>query len=85
VRGIVASKIIDAFNTLFHSPFSIIVNCITAKMTGSKRKREQAKFYAVRQGHTPGIYYSWADCQEQMKGYKGAVSKYSTLIAVSAL
>lgn len=34
-----------------------------------------AKIYAVRQGVVPGIYTTWADCEKQVKGYKGAEYK----------
>ncbi len=38
------------------------------------------KFYAVRCGRQSGIYKTWADCQKQTIGYKGAVYKgFSTL------
>lgn len=30
------------------------------------------KFYAVQQGHTPGIYLTWSECEAQVKGYPGA-------------
>lgn len=33
------------------------------------------KFYAVAKGKTPGIYYDWASCQEQVSGFGGAVFK----------
>ena len=33
------------------------------------------KYYAVRQGETPGIYLSWGDCQKNIKGYSGAEYK----------
>lgn len=33
------------------------------------------KYYAVRVGKNPGVYESWADCQEQTHGYPGAVFK----------
>lgn len=33
------------------------------------------KFYAVRQGREPGIYNSWAECQRQTTGFKGATFK----------
>lgn len=33
------------------------------------------KYYAVRIGKTPGIYYTWDDCKAQVEGYKGAVYK----------
>lgn len=35
-----------------------------------------AKFYyAVKLGRNPGIYESWAECEMQVKGYKGAKYK----------
>ncbi|KAL8799152.1 MAG: hypothetical protein Q9200_007611 [Gallowayella weberi] len=41
---------------------------------GTKRKRgTDPKFYAVRAGHRPGIYHTWADCLEQVKGFKKAL------------
>jgi ribonuclease HI len=40
-----------------------------------KRKRVDHKFYAVRVGNKPGIYHSWTDCQEQVRGFKGAICK----------
>jgi len=33
------------------------------------------KYYAVRQGHVPGIYGTWGDCQKQTNGYSGAEFK----------
>lgn len=32
-------------------------------------------YYGVREGIVPGVYETWADCQEQIKGYSGAVYK----------
>lgn len=41
---------------------------------GTKRKRAaEPKFYAVRVGFQPGIYHTWADCLEQVKGFKKAL------------
>lgn len=39
-----------------------------------------AKFYyGVKEGKMPGVYESWAECEEQVKGYSGAVfKKFST-------
>ena len=34
-----------------------------------------SKFYAVKIGRNPGIYNSWADCQQQVNGFKGAIFK----------
>lgn len=33
------------------------------------------KYYAVRAGRVPGIYNSWDECQNQTKGFPGAVFK----------
>lgn len=33
------------------------------------------KYYAVRQGRTPGVYETWAECQKQVIGYSGASYK----------
>lgn len=33
------------------------------------------KFYVVWKGKRPGVYSSWSDCQEQIKGYPGAEYK----------
>ncbi len=33
------------------------------------------KYYAVKQGRTPGIYMTWAECESMVKGYPGAVYK----------
>lgn len=34
-----------------------------------------AKYYGVKQGIKPGVYTTWPECQEQVKGYKGALYK----------
>ncbi len=33
------------------------------------------KFYAVKNGKKPGVYRTWAECEEQVKGFSGAVYK----------
>ena len=33
------------------------------------------KYYAVRVGKTPGIYFTWADCSAQVTGFKGKKDK----------
>ena len=33
------------------------------------------KYYAVKEGRRPGIYYTWDECKEQVTGYKGAIYK----------
>ena len=32
-------------------------------------------FYAVVKGRRPGVYTSWSDCENHIKGYKGAYFK----------
>lgn len=34
-----------------------------------------SKFYVVWQGHQPGIYASWAECEQQVKGFPNAQYK----------
>lgn len=34
-----------------------------------------SKIYAVKVGINPGIYFTWAECEAQVKGYKGAIYK----------
>ncbi|KAK5172623.1 uncharacterized protein LTR77_002743 [Saxophila tyrrhenica] len=53
----------------------------TPAPTGTKRKRESKaalKFYAVRVGKEPGIYHTWAECLEQVKGFPKASFKSFT-------
>lgn len=39
------------------------------------------KYYAVKKGLTPGIYYTWEDCKKQVDGVTGAVYKgFETLM-----
>ena len=38
------------------------------------------KYYAVKVGKTPGIYFTWDDCSAQVTGYKGAKFKSFTTI-----
>lgn len=48
----------------------------SVKTTTSSLKRKRGadhKFYAVKVGHKPEIYHNWADCLDQVKGFKGAI------------
>ncbi|KXX77023.1 Ribonuclease H [Madurella mycetomatis] len=49
----------------------------TTEPVSKKRKMDGAeqKYYAVRAGYKPGVYTSWAICQQQISGFKGAVFK----------
>ncbi|KAI0011726.1 Caulimovirus viroplasmin-domain-containing protein [Xylariaceae sp. FL0662B] len=51
-------------------------NTASAK-TSRKRKMDPnaQKYYAVRAGVSPGVYLTWAECQEQTAGYRGASYK----------
>ena len=55
---------------------------------GTKRKRESKggmKFYAVRIGKEPGIYHTWAECLDQVKGFpKAAFKSFSSLTEAEA-
>lgn len=42
--------------------------------------KKQTKYYAVKQGYFPGVYTSWSECQQQIKGYKGSVFKSFTTL-----
>lgn len=33
------------------------------------------KYYIVKKGFHPGVYYSWAECQKEVQGFHGAVYK----------
>ncbi|MCO6454425.1 MAG: ribonuclease H family protein [Pirellulaceae bacterium] len=39
------------------------------------KRKQQPKFYVVWKGHSPGVYTSWAQCQQQTNGYPGAIFK----------
>lgn len=34
-----------------------------------------SKFYAVKKGRKTGIFLTWSECEEQVKGFKGAIYK----------
>ena len=37
--------------------------------------RKKARYHAVKVGREPGIYLTWAECQEQVTGFPGAAFK----------
>lgn len=49
-------------------------------MAGGSKKRKldpaAQKYYAVKAGKQPGVYLTWAECQAQTAGFKGAVCTY---------
>ena len=59
------------------------------QLTGVKRKRESKpapmKFYAVRIGKEPGIYHTWTECLDQVRGFpKAAFKSFTTLTDAEA-
>lgn len=40
-------------------------------------KGKKAKYYGVRAGRIPGIYYSWSDAEKQVKGFPNAAHQSS--------
>lgn len=48
-----------------------------ARIGGIKKLQEKV-YYAVARGHKPGVYETWAECQEQTKDFKGAKFKKFT-------
>ena len=50
---------------------------LVAPSAGMKRKRApEPKFYAVRVGVKPGIYSTWKECLQQVKGFKNATCEH---------
>ena len=48
---------------------------------GTKRKRaNEQKIYAVREGKRPGIYNTWEECLSQVTGHKGASCRFFWLM-----
>ena len=47
-------------------------------------KKAKPSHYAVRVGRIPGIYATWAECEAQVKGFKGAKFKGFTSQAEAA-
>ena len=37
--------------------------------------KKKPRFYVVWHGHTPGVYKTWAECQNQISGFSGAKYK----------
>jgi len=61
---------------------STVLDSISA-FAGVRRKKMPQKFYAVRVGLNPGIYYSWDECSAQVTGQRGAVCEpYTCIVSV---
>ncbi|KAK3349273.1 ribonuclease H-like protein [Lasiosphaeria hispida] len=57
---------------------SALAKAVVAREPPSKKRKMDAneqKYYAVRSGFKPGVYTSWAICQQQISGFKGAQFK----------
>ncbi|KAK5635242.1 hypothetical protein RRF57_010954 [Xylaria bambusicola] len=53
----------------------------TTTAKASKKRKMDAnaqKYYAVRAGNQPGVYLTWAECQQQTAGFRGASYKSFT-------
>lgn len=50
----------------------------TSSSTVSRKRKggPQAKFYAVKAGHTPGVYLNWKECEKSISGFRGAACEY---------
>lgn len=48
-----------------------------SKGSSAKKQRTDGaqKFYAVKSGRRPGVYMTYAECQAQTTGFKGAICK----------
>ncbi len=55
----------------------------TTASNGTKRKRgNEIKYYAVRVGYQPGVYHTWADCLDQVKGFKKATCEFGSYLGI---
>lgn len=48
------------------------IRCNPVSLTSSSKKKQSSFFYAVKEGRKPGIYNTWSECEEQVKGFYGA-------------
>lgn len=69
----------------FMTPLPPIQTMDPTPTAGVKRKREskatQPKFYAVRIGKEPGIYHTWNECLDQVRGFPKAMFKSFTTLS----
>ncbi len=54
---------------------STLVQCTqdTSNISADMPKRKKPSYYAVREGRIPGIYTTWEDCSNQVKGFSGTL------------
>lgn len=66
---------IDGFENAFFKSFSKKEDAdafYENKKNGVTQNTQGKKVYAVKEGHNPGIYNTWKECQKQIDGYKKA-------------
>ncbi|GIZ46562.1 hypothetical protein CKM354_000968500 [Cercospora kikuchii] len=66
------------------SPTAVQLEPDPLSAAGNKRKRDSKtmpKFYAVRTGKSPGIYHTWNECLEQVRGFPKAMFKSFTSLS----
>ena len=44
-----------------------------------------SKYYAVKKGKVPGIYFNWNDCKAMVDGYQGAVYQAECFLSVQTV
>ena len=47
-------------------------------MIKEEEKKEKTTYYAVRYGRKTGVYTTWSECEQQVKGFSGAIYKSFT-------
>ncbi|KAK2063037.1 hypothetical protein LY76DRAFT_245116 [Colletotrichum caudatum] len=78
-------RTIQLFSTILNDLYAMPANKRGAPSSSSasakKRKTDKdlQKYYAVRTGARPGIYLTWAECQKQTAGFRGAQCEFEAL------
>jgi ribonuclease HI len=50
---------------------------VSSASSSKKRKRDSPKYYAVRLGRKPGVYHTYEEVEDQVKGFAGAERQYN--------
>ena len=58
--------------------YSMMIMSIMICRSQCERGTAGTAFYAVSRGRNPGVYYSWSDCQSQVKGFQNPLYKKFT-------
>ncbi|XP_066987587.1 ribonuclease H1-like isoform X3 [Macrobrachium rosenbergii] len=60
--------------------FGLLSRFLHCRLSVTVGNCSRMPFYAVARGVTPGVYATWAECQDQITGFKGArYKKFSTM------